>query len=57
MQYFIMIEDTKNFDSVKAKESNDLLDGIKRYLRIEHQHDDNKLLDYIRKHARLYQEE
>jgi hypothetical protein len=52
-----MIEDTKNFDSVKAKESNDLLDGIKRYLRIEHQHDDNKLLDYIRKHARLYQEE
>jgi hypothetical protein len=30
-------------------ESNDLLNGMKRYLRIEHQDDDKKLLEYLRK--------
>jgi hypothetical protein len=37
-----MVNDSKNFGSVKSsKESNDLLNGMKRYLRIEHQDDDS----------------
>lgn len=39
-----------------SKESNDLLKGIKRYLRIEHQEDDKDLLDYLRKQAGLHRD-
>jgi hypothetical protein len=42
---------------ITSKESSDLLNGIKHYLRIENEDDDNKLLEYIRKHVRLHQEE
>lgn len=43
-------------NSVQHSKSNDLLNGMKHYLRIEH-HDDNKeLLDYLRKQAGLPQE-
>jgi len=34
-----------------SKENYNLLDGMKRYLRIEHQDDDKDLLDYLRKQA------
>ena len=37
-----------------SKENPNLLDGMKRYLRIEHQDDDKKLLDYLRKQAGLH---
>jgi hypothetical protein len=37
-----------------SKENHNLLDGMKRYLRIEHQDDDKKLLDYLRKQAGLH---
>jgi hypothetical protein len=36
-----------------SKENYNLLDGMKRYLRIEHQEDDKELLDYLRKQAGL----
>jgi hypothetical protein len=36
-----------------SKENYNLLDGMKRYLRIEHQDDDKELLDYLRKQAGL----
>ena len=36
------------------KEVYDLLDGMKRYLRIEHQDDDKELLEYLRKQAGLH---
>jgi hypothetical protein len=36
--------------------SNDLLNGMKRYLKIEHEDDDNELLKYLRKQAGLYQD-
>jgi hypothetical protein len=39
-----------------SKENYDLLDGIKRYLRIEHQDDDRKLLNYLRKQAGLHRD-
>jgi hypothetical protein len=39
-----------------SKENYDLLDGMKRYLRIEHQHDDKKLLDYLRRQAGLHRD-
>jgi hypothetical protein len=52
-----MVNDSKNLDSVKrSKESNDLLNGMKRYLRIEHQDDDNELVEYLRKQAGLLRE-
>jgi hypothetical protein len=38
------------------KEVYDLLDGMKRYLRIEHQDDDKELLEYLRKQAGLHRE-
>ena len=34
-------------------ENYNLLNGIKRYLRIEHKDDDKDLLDYLRKQAGL----
>jgi hypothetical protein len=37
--------------------SNDLLNGMKRYLKIEHEHDDDELLKYLRKQLGLHQEE
>ena len=51
-----MINDSKNNDSVYSKKSNDLLSGMKRYLRIEHQNDDKDLLEYLRKQAGLHRE-
>ena len=45
----------KNSGSNKhSKESNDLLNGMKRYLRIEHKDDDIELLEYIRKQAGMH---
>jgi hypothetical protein len=36
-----------------SKENYNLLNGIKRYLRMEHKDDDKDLLDYLRKQAGL----
>ena len=36
-----------------SKENYNLLNRIKRYLRIEHKDDDKDLLDYLRKQAGL----
>ena len=48
---------TKDNDSNKySKENYNLLNGIKRYLRIEHQEDDKDLLDYLRKQAVLHRD-
>jgi hypothetical protein len=47
----------KNNGSNKhSNESNDLLNGMKRYLKIEHQDDDIELLEYIRKQAGMHRE-
>jgi hypothetical protein len=47
----------KNNGSNKhSKESNDLLNGMKHYLKIEHQDDDIELLEYIRKQAGVQRE-
>ena len=43
-----------NISNKYSKENYNLLDGMKRYLRIEHQDDDRKLLDYLRKQAGLH---
>jgi hypothetical protein len=52
-----MLNDSKNHDSAeRSKESNILLNGMKRYLKIEHQDDDNELLTYLRKQAGLRQD-
>lgn len=51
-----MVNDSKNNDSVYSKKSNDLLSGMKRYLRIEHKDDDKELMEYLRKQAGLRQE-
>jgi hypothetical protein len=51
-----MVNDSKNNDSVYSKKSNELLSGMKRYLRIEHKDDDKDLLDYLRKQSGLYRE-
>ena len=65
---FYLLNSTKPFISLcpifimfnssikNSKESNDLLKGIKRYLRIEHQEDDKDLLDYLRKQAGLHRD-
>jgi hypothetical protein len=39
-----------------SKENYNLLNGMKRYLRIEHKDDDKDLLDYLRKQAGLHRE-
>jgi hypothetical protein len=39
-----------------SNEHSNLLDGIKRYLRIEHKDHDENLLDYLRKQAGLHRE-
>ena len=47
----------QNNDSNKySKENYNLLNGMKRYLRIEREDDDKKLLDYLRKQAGLHQD-
>jgi hypothetical protein len=46
-----MVEDN---NSKYSKDNFSLLDGIKRYLRIEHEEDAKKLLDYLRKQAGLH---
>jgi hypothetical protein len=51
-----MVNDSKNNDLAYSKKSNDLLSGMKRYLRIEHQDDDKELLEYLRKQAGLRRE-
>jgi hypothetical protein len=38
----------RNNNSVKYSKSNDLLNGMKRYLKIEHQDDDIELLEYLK---------
>ena len=42
-----------NSSNKYSKENFNLLDGMKRYLRIEHREDDKDLLDYLRKQAGL----
>ena len=51
-----MVNDSKNNDSIYSKKSNDLLIGMKRYLRIEHQDDDKELVEYLRKQSGLHRE-
>ena len=51
---FIMARD--NSSNKYSKENYNLLDGMKRYLRIEYQDDDKELLDYLRKQAGLHRE-
>ena len=47
----------QNNDSNKySKENYNLLNGMKRYLRIEHQDDDKELLDYLRKQSGLHRD-
>jgi hypothetical protein len=41
-----MVED--NNSNKYSKENYNLLNGMKRYLRIDHQDDDKGLLDYLR---------
>jgi hypothetical protein len=40
-----------NSSNKYSRENYNLLDGMKRYLRIEHQEDDKELLDYLRKQS------
>jgi hypothetical protein len=47
-----MVED--NDSNIYSKENYNLLNGMKRYLRIEHQEDDKDLLDYLRKQSGLH---
>jgi hypothetical protein len=51
-----MINVSKNNDSIYSKKSNDLLSGMKRYLRIDHRDDDKELLEYLRKQSGLHRE-
>ena len=39
-----------------SKENYNLLNGMKRYLRIEHKDDDKDLLDYLQKQAGLHRD-
>jgi hypothetical protein len=44
-----MPDDSKNSDSIQnSKKNDDLLNGVKRYLQIEHQNDDKELREYLR---------
>ncbi len=51
-----MVNDSKNNDSIYSEKSNDLLNGMKHYLRIEHKDDDKELLEYLQKQAGLRRE-
>jgi hypothetical protein len=46
-----------NGSSKHSNESNDLLNAMKRYLRIEHQDDDTDLLEYLRRQAGMHSED
>ena len=49
-----MVNDSKTSGTVQSsKECNDILEGMKRYLRMEHLDDDKELLEYLRKQAGL----
>lgn len=45
-----------NSSNKYSKENYNLLNGMKRYMRIEHKDDDKDLLDYLRKQAGLHRE-
>jgi hypothetical protein len=45
-----------NSSNKYSKENYNLLNEMKRYLRIEHKDDDKDLLDYLRKQAGLHRE-
>lgn len=45
-----------NSSNKYSRENYNLLDGMKRYLRIEHQEDDKELLDYLRKQSSLHRD-
>jgi hypothetical protein len=51
---FIMVRD--NSSNKYSRENYNLLDGMKRYLRIEHKEDDKELLDYLRKQSGLFRD-
>ena len=52
-----MVNESKTSDSVlHSKRCYDLLNGIKRYLQIEHQDDDKELLKYLQRQAGLHRE-
>ncbi len=52
-----MEDDSKPSNSVQhSKRVSDLLDGMKRYLRIEHHDDDKELLEYLRNQAGLHRD-
>jgi hypothetical protein len=46
----------ENSSNKYSKENYNLLNGMKRYLQIEHQDGDEDLLDYLRKQAGLHRE-
>lgn len=45
-----------NSSNKYSRENYNLLDGMKRYLRIGHQEDDKELLDYLRKQSGLHRD-
>jgi hypothetical protein len=45
-----------NSSNKYSKENYNSLDRMKRYLRIEHEDDDKKSLDYLRKQAGLHRD-
>ena len=45
-----------NSSNKYSRENYNLLDGMKRYLRIEHREDDKELLDYLRKQSGLHRD-
>ena len=52
-----MLNDSKNSDTNQnSRKSDDLLNGMKRYLRIEHPNDDTQLREYLRKQSGLHRE-
>jgi hypothetical protein len=46
----------ENSSNKYSKENYNLLNGMKRYLRIEHKDDDKDLLNYLQKQSGLYRE-
>jgi hypothetical protein len=46
----------ENNSNKYSRENYNLLDMIKRYLRIDHQDDDEDLLDYLQKQAGLHRD-
>jgi hypothetical protein len=45
-----------NSSNKYSRENYNLLDGMKRYLRIEHQENDKELLDYLQKQSGLHRD-